>query len=84
MKKKTGEYKVFEETFLQLLFLHAPTKKKVIRANNMPYMTKTLRKAIMRRSALKNKCYKSKSFEDQNAFKETFVTGYIRGRKKVL
>ena len=35
-EKKTGEYKVFEETFLQLLFLHASTKKKVIRANNMP------------------------------------------------
>ena len=69
-EKKTGEYKVFEETFLQLLFLHAPTKKKVIRTNNMPYMTKTLRKAIMRRSALKNKFYKSKSFEDENAFRK--------------
>ena len=69
-EKKTGEYKVFEETFLQLLFLHAPTKKKVIRANNMPYMTKTLRKAIMRRSALKNKFYKIKTFEYQNAFRK--------------
>ena len=37
-EKKTCEYKVFEEIFLNLLFLHAPTKKKVIRANNMLYM----------------------------------------------
>ena len=69
-EKKTGEYNVFEATFLQLIFLHAPTKKKVIRANNMPYMTKTLRKAIMRRSALKNKFYKSKSLEGQDAFRK--------------
>ena len=84
MKKKTGEYKVFEETFLQLLFLHAPTKKKVIQANNMPYMTKTLRKAIMRRSALKNKFYKSKLSKIRMPLgsKETCVTGYIRGRKE--
>ena len=48
-------------------------------------MTKTLMKAIMRRSALKNKFYKSKSLEDQNAFRKQrnfFVTGYIRGRKE--
>ena len=69
-EKKICEYKIFEEIFLQLLSLHAPTKKKVIRANNMPYMTKTLRKAIMRRPALKNKFYKSKSLQDENAFKK--------------
>ena len=68
MRKKICEYKIFEEIFLKLFSLHAPTKKKVIRANNMPYMTKTLRKAIMRRSAFKNKFYKSKSLQDENAF----------------
>ena len=36
-EKKICEYKIFEEIFLQLLSLHAPTKKKVIRANNTPY-----------------------------------------------
>jgi hypothetical protein len=62
-EKKTCEYKVFEEIFLKLLSLHAPTKKKVIRANNMPYnMTKTLRKAIMRRSALKKQILQIKIF----------------------
>ena len=43
----------------------APLKKKIVRAHHMPYMTKTLRKAIMRRSALENKYYKSKSLKDR-------------------
>ena len=34
---------------------HAPIKQKVVRANDKPYMTKALRKAIMLRSSLKNK-----------------------------
>ena len=34
---------------------HAPLKSKVIRGNNKPFVTKTLRKAIMWRSALKEK-----------------------------
>ena len=33
-----------------VLNIHAPLKKKVIRANHVPYMTKSLRKAIMKRS----------------------------------
>ena len=83
-EKKTFEYKVFEEIFLILLSLHAPTKKKVILANNMPYRTKNLRKAIMRRPVFKNKFYKSKSLEYTNAFKKqkTFVIGCIIGRKE--
>ena len=46
------DYIHFEITFLKVLEQHAPMKKKVLRANNKPYMTKTLRKAIMRRSTL--------------------------------
>jgi hypothetical protein len=45
-------------------------KKKVLRSNDKPYMTKVLRKAIMRRSALKNKYLKDKSEESHTAFKK--------------
>ena len=38
-------YLQFEVTFLKVLKEHAPMKKKVLRANNKPYMTKALRKA---------------------------------------
>ena len=38
---------------------HAPLKKKMLRANHAPYMTKAFRKAIIKRSSLNNKVYKS-------------------------
>ena len=42
----------FEKIFLSILNKHAPLKKKVVSANHVLYMTKALRKAIMKRSAL--------------------------------
>ena len=45
-------YDTFEEIFVNVLNKHAPLKKKFLKANHAPYMTKTLRKAIMRRSQL--------------------------------
>ena len=49
------DYFHFEVTFLEVLERHAPMKKKTLRANDKPYMTKALRKAIMRMSSLKSK-----------------------------
>ena len=54
-------YEMFEDIFMRILNNHAPQKSKVLRANDKPFMTKALRKAIMRRSALKNKFYKTGS-----------------------
>ena len=48
-------YAKFEKIFLESFDKHAPLKKKILRANNKPYTSKTLRKAIMRRSALTNR-----------------------------
>ena len=45
-------------------------KKKVVRANNKPYMTKALRQAIMRRSALKTRFLKNRNDENSKAFKK--------------
>ena len=44
----------FEENFMNLLDHHEPLKKKILRANNAPYITKKLRKEIMKRSQLEN------------------------------
>ena len=49
---------------------HAPLKKKMLRANHAPYMTKALRKAIMKRSSLNNKIYKNGTVENQKAYKK--------------
>ena len=46
-------YAHFEQIFLMVLEKHAPMKQKIVRANDKPFMTKVLRKAIMRRSFLK-------------------------------
>ena len=57
--REINSYEIFESIFLRTLNKHAPIKSKVVRANDKPFMTKALRKAIMRRSALKNKFYKT-------------------------
>ena len=70
LDNNSPNYKEFEAIFLNVLNTHAPVKKKVVRANHMPYMTKQLRKAIMKRSALQNRYYNLKSLDDQNNFKK--------------
>ena len=42
----------------------------MLRANNAPYMTKALRKAIMRRSALENKYHRYRTPEHNLAYKK--------------
>ena len=69
-KVESHNYQSFEQTFLSLLNLHAPMKSKKQRANHKSYMTKTLRKAIMKRSELATKYHKTKSIEDYNNYKK--------------
>ena len=54
------DYTSFEENFLGVLNKRAPLKKKVLRANHAPYVTKALRKAIMKRSYLEKLYFKKK------------------------
>ena len=64
------DYELFHSIFLSVLNHHAPYKKKFIRANHKPYVTKKLRKAIMKRSRLENKFYKNRTEESSKAFKK--------------
>ena len=52
-------YEIFEDIFLRVLDRHAPLKTKIIRGNHAQYMNTTLRKAIMKRTRLQNKFFKS-------------------------
>ena len=70
LQAQKASYKDFELTFLEVLNAHAPLKKIVIRANHVPYMSKILRKAIMRRSALENKYRKNSSDENLKKYKK--------------
>ena len=60
----------FEQIFLETLEANAPTKTKILRANNKPHMNKTLRKAIMLRINLKNIANKIKREQDVRKFKD--------------
>ena len=67
VQNKTNFLK-FQSTFLDILEKHAPIKKRNVRANEVPYMTKTLRKAIMTRSGLQNKYHKLKTDDCLQSF----------------
>ena len=56
-----SDFESFQFAFKVILNQFTPLKQKLIRNNNQPFMTKTLRKAIMKRSKLRNlkKNYKS-------------------------
>ena len=57
------DYTSFEKNFLGVMNKHDPLKKKVLRANHAPYVTKPLRKAIMKRSYLEKLYFKKKTTE---------------------
>ena len=63
-------YKNFEETFVKVVDAHAPRKTKVLRGNHKPHVDKNLRKAIMKRSALKQKASRTKQQEDITKYKK--------------
>ena len=54
-KLSKGIYESFETTFIEVPNKYAPLRKKLLRANHAPYITKTLRKVIIRRSQLETK-----------------------------
>ena len=60
----------FEEVFMNLLDHHAPLKKKILRANNAPYITKKLRKAIIKRSHFEKINWKSLTEKSLKVYKK--------------
>ena len=77
-------YAKFEAIFIHLLDLHAPMKTKYIRANNASFMNKTLSKAVMTRSRLRNKFLKYHSHVNEYNYKKhrNYCTSLFRKEKK--
>ena len=63
-------YTSFETTFDRVLDKHAPIKKKYVRADDKPFMTRALRKAVMLRSRLRNRYNKDQTVENWNKFRK--------------
>jgi exonuclease III/predicted transport protein len=84
LRSEQVNYANFEDKFLEVLNKHAPIKKKVVRANDKPFMTKALRKAIMQRSALKNVYIKEKTEAAERAFRKqrNFTNKLLKKEKK--
>ena len=60
----------FNQTFLNVLNKHAPLKKKQLRANHASYVSKSMRKAIMRRSYLEIFYFKKRTDKSLRAYKK--------------
>ena len=75
------EYSDFQTTFTRVLRNHAP--KKILRFKNSPFMTKTLRKAIMHRSKLKNIYNKKRTNDNWANYKKqrNFCVNLLRKTK---
>ena len=71
---------LLKETVNIVLEKHAPTKKKYVRANQAPFITKTLNKEIMKRSRLRNKFLNTKSDIDRKAYhkQRNYVVSLLR------
>ena len=77
--------KQFEDTFLSVLNMHAPLKKKLLRANHSQYVIKALRKAILRKSKVEKTYFKKQTYESLKAYKKqkNYCTKlYKKERKK--
>ena len=55
---------------LKVLDKHVPVKKKYVRANDKPFMTRSLRKTVMLRSRLRNRYNKNQTVENWNNFRK--------------
>ena len=63
-------YENFEKTFVNVLDAHPSRKTKILRGNQKPHVDKNLRKAITKRSKLKNKASKTKLQDDITKYKK--------------
>ena len=59
----------FNTNVLKIIDNEAPIKMKNVRANEAPFMNRTIKNAIMKRSRLRNKFLKNSSYENNLNYK---------------
>ena len=74
----------FDLAFKTTLSRHTPLKKKTIRGNSAPFMNKTLSKAFMHRSRLKNKFNKNSTNKNRELYKKqrNYCVSLLKKEKK--
>ena len=78
------EYQPFLNIFLEVLNKHAPMKQKYLRANQGRFMTKILRKAIIKHSRLRNKILSDRTEMSRKEYKKqrNFCVNLLKRAKK--
>jgi len=76
------DWVAFERSALEMVDKHAPIKKKTLRANHKPYVTKVLRKAIIKKNQLAKKRFDNTESEKQFKKQKNFVDREIKRAKK--
>ena len=64
------DYTSFEDNFLGVFNKNAPLKKKVLRENHAPFVTKVIRKAIVKRSYLEKFYFNKKTTESLKKYEK--------------
>ena len=84
--EEIGEMNIdeFKRVFISTWNFHAPIKKKVVRANNAPFMNRTLSKAFMKRARLKNRYNKFPTEKNLTSYKKhrNFCVSLLKKEKK--
>ena len=83
-KFKNLDINDFQNIFKSTWESHAPLKKKVVRGNNAPFMNRTLSKAFMHISRLKNRYHKFLTEGNRNSFKRyrNFCVSLLKKEKR--
>ena len=88
LNNQNGDYvknpNLFFNICHEVLNKHALRKKKYIRGNNKPFMTKALSKAIMQKTRLRNKCLKNPNNQNRLSYtkQRNFCSLLLRKEEK--
>ena len=63
-------YSVLTNVFSNIVNIHAPLKKKILRGNDAPFMNKEPREVIYTRSMLRNSCFKNSTKQNEKSYKK--------------
>ena len=82
--QETMDYEKFNEIFIGVLNIYAPKRLRTTRGNSQPFMNKTLSKAFMHRSKLKNTYNKNPTEINEKNFKRhrNFCVNLLKKKKK--
>ena len=74
----------FTEMCQKTLNHHAPAKQKFVRGNHLPFINKTLSKAIMHRNKFRNKYLRNKTDENKGRYKKqrNYCVSLLRKSKR--